>query len=198
MKHFNNRLKKFSLGITFLFAVFFTSLLIPLSSTAADSGTCGENIKWSLSSGVLELSGKGDMPAFSEDGLAPWYENRKNIRRVIIGDGITSIAPLSLYECENLHSLSLPATLTKIGDHAFYGCKRLVNVTIPSSVKIVEESAFRECEKLFYVSLPQGLEVLGDQAFYRCSTLCLRPLPWWRNWHFCVVKTLKQFIILVV
>lgn len=55
------------------------------------SGTCGENLQWTLyEDGRLVISGTGAMNDYSK-GNAPWYADRKSITALEIRDGVTTI-----------------------------------------------------------------------------------------------------------
>jgi hypothetical protein len=108
-------------------------LSIPVS--AAESGTCGDGLSWSLSAGTLTISGKGDMTEFTELNMAPWFEQRDRITRVVITDGVQSIAPLAFYDCKKLTRIVVPNGVTSIGQSAFGNCSALKNITLPSSIK---------------------------------------------------------------
>ena len=64
----------------------------PTDGDAAEviaSGTCGENLTWTLdSSGVLTVSGTGEMEGYNS---APWSADRELIQRVVIEEGVTSV-----------------------------------------------------------------------------------------------------------
>ena len=79
------------------------------ADAAAYSGECGDNLTWSLDTdtGVLTISGTGDMYYWDYGSYAPWYSNRSSIKTVVIGDSVTSI-----------------------GDYAFRGCTGLTSITV--------------------------------------------------------------------
>ena len=81
------------------------------------SGTCGENALWALNTvtGVLTISGTGPMATYNLIAQIPWASYRTLIKQVVINNGITSICMYAFYECENLESVSIPASLTQIG-----------------------------------------------------------------------------------
>ena len=101
--------------------------------TAATSGTCGDNVTWSLSGGTLTISGTGKMKDFSWEG-APWYGLREQITTAIIKNGVTSIGNWAFDSCRSLKSLTIPDSVTSIGSGAFQGCDGLTSITIPASV----------------------------------------------------------------
>lgn len=72
---------------------FFTLLFAILASVGtvcADSGTCGKNLTWDLTNGVLTISGTGSMANYNL-GSAPWFSWHSNIKTVDIQNGVTSI-----------------------------------------------------------------------------------------------------------
>ena len=89
-----------------------------LSANAEKSGTCGANLKWHVTDdGVLTITGKGKMYGYSNHG--PW---RSSIKRVIIGDGVTTIGRFAFSGCSSLTSVTIPNSVTTIGAYAFGAC----------------------------------------------------------------------------
>ena len=64
-----------------------------IKRNAETSGTCGENLTWSLVDGVLTISGTGEMESYdlNQNVTAPWYEDRDLVTNVIIEEGVASI-----------------------------------------------------------------------------------------------------------
>ncbi len=79
--------------------------ILPASTIAfAASGTCGDNITWSLESdGTLTITGYGEMDNYLyPDNTAPWYDCRDDIKKVVFkntGSGITKIGANAFYSC---------------------------------------------------------------------------------------------------
>jgi len=124
------------------------ALLMGLSANAEESGTCGPHLRWHFTdNGVLTISGKGKMYDYSFYNRAPWgkYNIKRIIKRIIIGDGITTIGSRAFYTCSALISVTIPNSVTEIGDRAFEGCSALTSVTIPNSVTTIGEGAFVDC-----------------------------------------------------
>jgi len=118
------------------------ALLMGLSAKAEKSGFCGYNLKWHLTNdGVLTISGKGIMENYTF--RSPW--SKYSVKRVIIGDGVTTIGESAFRGCSSLTSVTIPNSVTTIGDNAFSGCSSLTSVTIPNSVTTIGDDAFYGC-----------------------------------------------------
>ena len=150
-----------------------------LSANAEESGTCGPNLRWHLTdNGVLTISGKGEMNDYS----ANYFENRApwrgyDIKRIIIGDGVTTIGVYAFAGCSSLTSVTIPNSVTTIGVYAFAGCSSLTSVTIPNSVTTIGEEAFEGCRALTSVTIPNSVTKIGDSAFKDCSALTSVTIP---------------------
>ena len=132
---------------------------------------------WTLSGGVLTISGNGDMPSYNS-GSAPWYNDRNTITKVIVTQGITCVGNYAFYNCSNLTNASLPTGLTSIGNSAFADCKALPSITIPDAVLTIKSWAFSGCTELTHVDLPLGLETIQGHAFQGCAKLTGVELPY--------------------
>lgn len=152
--------------------------LLPAEALAQDttvptSGTCGENLTWTLENGTLTITGLGTMDDFSLDTstLAPWYDNAASIETVIIEDGATSIGDYAFFYLENLSNIIIPSSITKIGNYAFEVCKSLANVAIPNRVVSIGDSAFLGCDSLKGIIIPDSVVNIGKDAFSSCKNL---------------------------
>ena len=95
------------------------------------SGTCGKNLLWNLyQDGTLFISGSGTMTNWSGSSNVPWYSNRSKIRKVKIGNGVTSIGEYAFAYCDSLTSVTIPNSVTRIGYSAFYCSSSLESVYI--------------------------------------------------------------------
>lgn len=118
------------------------------------SGSCGENLKWSLDTetGILKIEGTGAMNNYHIDyqnpdnhKAAPWEEYSYYLKTVIVEEGVSTI-----------------------GKEAFKNCRELENIILPKSVKLIDNSAFESCDNLVDFSIPDGTLELGDRVFYNC------------------------------
>ena len=162
-------------GLSLLLALLLLLCLLPVSAHAA-SGTTGE-LSWSLSGGTLSITGKGDMPDYSDGAMAPWFGSGTAITRISVGEGVSSIGELAFYGCGRVTAVTLPSSVTTIGARAFKDCTALTGVRLPEGLTSIGEAAFESCEKLTSVRLPEGLTAIGSYAFYRCSALSSITIP---------------------
>ena len=137
-----------------------------------DSGACGDNLTYTLdSNGVLTISGTGDM----QNSSFEW--NKKQIKSVIINDGVTSIGNDAFSSCSGLTSVTIPDSVTSIGSSAFNGCSGLTSVTIPDSVTSIGSSAFSSCSGLTSLIIPDSVTNISDSAFSNCTSLTSVTIP---------------------
>ena len=149
------------------------ALLMGLSANAEESGTCGPDLRWHLTdNAVLTISGKGKMYDYSYDNRAPWDNyNKRIIKRIIIGDGITTIGSSAFRNCFALTSVTIPNSVRTIGEAAFEYCSALTSVTIPNSVTTIGNHAFKDCSALTSVTIPNSVTEIGSDAFSKCTNL---------------------------
>ena len=135
-----------------------------LSAKAESSGTCGPNLKWHLTDdGVLTITGKGEMYDYTYVNSAPW--SYPGVKRIIIGDSVTTIGGSAFVYCSSLTSVTIPNSVTTIGVDAFSGCSSLTSVTIPNSVTTIGRWAFSSCSSLTSVTIGNSVTTIGESAF---------------------------------
>ena len=134
-----------------------------------------EGVHWKLEGDTLTIYGNGWMEDYewSDDvgAKTPWRNNKSDIKKVIVEEGVKSIGSHAFTDCVNLESVSIPSTVQYIFDSAFLRCTSLTSITIPEGVKQIGTMAFTGCENLANVNLPTSLECIWDYAFYECYSL---------------------------
>ena len=87
------------------------------------SGTIGydQNLTWTLvfADSTLTISGTGEMGYINE--YESWQSFFSSIAKVVIEEGVTSIANGAFYSHSNLREVTIPGSVTRIGSDAFYG-----------------------------------------------------------------------------
>ena len=138
-----------------------------LSLTAnAQSGTCGDNLTWSvnMSTGELVISGTGPMYHYDR---GPWYDFRTYVKSVRVCSGVTTIGNQAFYNMAQLKTVTIADTVTDI-----YGCAfaytHIEEISLPSGMTQIRDYAFAY-SNLKTVTIPEGITSIGDMAFYFCE-----------------------------
>ena len=147
--------------------------MIPVTVRAAESGTCGDNLTWTLSDdGILTISGTGPMYDYGYSG-GPWGR----FTSVVVEEGVTTIGACAFYRNNLLSSISLPEGLISIGGYAFYCCEALEEIKLPSTLTSIGHSSFYRCNGLEHVDIPYGVTRIPNDAFHGCRQLKTVNIP---------------------
>lgn len=176
-----------------------TDAILSSFATAATSGDFGENncLHWevtsTLTSKTLTITGTGVMPDFDfpNGNLAPWwnyealgmnaiseidFDIKGNLKRVIIGDGVTNVGDYALFCLPAATQITLPESVTSIGRYGIALCSKLTGMSIPKGVTEIGDFGLAG-NGLTAVTLPDGLQSLGHGAFDTCTSLTNTTLP---------------------
>ena len=178
-------------------------------AVSAVSGKCGADATWKITGTgndlTLTISGSGAMDDFDPPNsrisfyISPWDEYSKEIKTVIVEEGITTIGNNAFYIYENISKVVFPDSLTAIGDYAFYNvygitsleipagvtqfgkgafacCLNLQNIVIPNGVTKLD-STFLECGSLKSINIPDSVTSIGPETFYYCTGLTSITIP---------------------
>lgn len=165
-------------------------------------GQCGDNLTWTLSRGVLTVSGTGPMWDFYDELTPGWLVHARKITSIVIEDGVTTVGAVAFQfytkPGESLVTdVRLPEGLTSIGEYAFSTCSNLTELDIPDSVISVESGALSECygladengfvifrDELYCyagssarVTIPAYITAISGSAFVNCENLTEVILP---------------------
>ena len=155
--------------------------LVALSTVM--SGACGaegDELTWSLDmvTGTLTISGTGAMADYATDDAsqynrptaAGWGAYADILKKVVIGNGVTSIGNIAFSQCYALEQVELPDSVTRIGRRAFNYCTSLAEIDLPDSVAEIGQRAFHGCTSLQSITIPRNVISL-DYTFNGCSNL---------------------------
>ena len=117
----------------------------------------------------------------------------RNLKQVILGEGVEKIGIRAFMSCESLSSITIPSTVKTIGDNAFYGCYALKSIELPDGLvsvgdyvfiesglesivfnnpdTAIGEKIFKDCKSLKSVTLPDNLNKITPETFQGCSSL---------------------------
>lgn len=144
-------------------------ILLPQSVHAGGvySGTCGENLTWSLDeNGTLTISGTGYVD--HDMGYRGLFGE---VKKVVVEEGITALGENAFNGYGNMTSISLPSTLTEIGGYAFKKCAKLEQIQIPEGVTYIGFNAFEGCGSLKQIHIPDGVTTICGETFLNCGNL---------------------------
>lgn len=142
----------------FLVIVMALAMLITLSvatKTQAVTQKSENEVTYTLKDGTLTIKGKGKMPKNMT------FKYNKEIKKVVIKKGITSIPKAAFEGCSKLKKVKISNTVKKIGKYCFEGTA-IEKITIPKSVKKIGQCAFEDCENLKRVTMPGGVNIICD------------------------------------
>lgn len=96
-----------------------------LSDALAEGTLAG--LSWSLArSGVLTISGSGELPELANDGTSvPWKKHSDIIIEVVIKSGVTGVGSGAFTGCTALKKVSISDTVKKLDLNTFSGCTAL-------------------------------------------------------------------------
>lgn len=149
------------------------------AKTVVSSGTHGTNVTWELyEDGTLIISGSGAMrnDSISTAGQLNtdrrrWNSHERDIKHVVVHEGITTVGDFAFYYCENLQTVELPNTIKSIGADAFHFCFNLSGIKIPASVEVIDRYSLGRCYKIESLTIPASVNTMNLHAVYGCYNL---------------------------
>jgi len=95
----------------------------------------------------------------------------KQIKKVEVPEGITTIGANAFKAATSIEKIILPSTLTTIENNAFKGCRKLADIELPESLLYIGEYAFHRCHSLKSIRIPEAVTELSRFAFLYCDNL---------------------------
>lgn len=156
--------------------VMFISIMTIQAQTAIE-GVCGDGVKWMFDGNTLNITAVQEgvfvpMNNYNmKKNISPWLKKKLDIKRVVVGKGVTSIGSCAFAGCENLTEVIFDgAKVGTIGWGAFLNCKNLHLISLPATLQEIGHVAFANCRSLNRVIIPAKCHV-EDQAFASCDNL---------------------------
>ena len=104
------------------------------------------------------------------------FKDCKNIKTIVLPNGITTVGASCFENCNSLSSVNLPVSVTKIEEHAFDKCFSITDIEIPQNVTYIGYCAFAETG-ISKIVIPNGVSLLPAGVFNNCKNLASITLP---------------------
>lgn len=105
----------------------------------------------------------------SNSSISKAYQT--SIKKIFIGDGITSIDAYSFGNCHSLNCITVPNSIKTIKAYAFRYAYSLSNIILPKSITKIENTVFYYCYGLSKIIMANSLTSIGEDAFNSCFSL---------------------------
>ena len=106
------------------------------------------------------------------------FQNRTDLRTVMIPDSVTEIEAYSFNNCTNLSNVTLSKSLKYMGGRAFGSCEKITQIEIPKSLDNCGNSGyasyhgpFGACSGLKKITFEEGTTEISSGLFRGCTGL---------------------------
>ena len=104
------------------------------------------------------------------------FENRTDLRTVMIPDSVTEIGSCAFNNCTNLSNVTLSQNLKYMEGRAFGSCEKITKIEIPKSLEwcgstLYDYGPFGDCTGLKTVIFENGTTEISSHLFEKCTGL---------------------------
>ena len=97
------------------------------------------NLEWTLSNGVLTISGNGEIPDYdaylnddmvgcnTDEGRSPWYPYRKKIKKIVFKGNISKKGVYNFVGCNNLSSVTFENCTIPVSSYVSHNVKDIID-----------------------------------------------------------------------
>ena len=167
-------LKSFTITIIIVATGIFTGIL-PIYV-----GKCGDKAWYTYNIyNTARIYGKGKIALYDYNGLHQSGDGHelktnlvsKNLKKVIIGKGITELDTEAFAYYTNLETIKFSQTVTSIGDSSFKNCSSVTKIKNIDNVSYIGYSAFSDCSQLKEITIPNDVSEIKAYTFKNCIQL---------------------------
>ena len=128
-----------------------TTAVSETTTEAVTEDNVAKDFEWTFEDGLLTVNGHGDMPEYT--AWNAWSSISKDVKSVVINDGITNISTRAFSDFDNLESVTISDSVLSIGNDAFSDCDKLKSVYIPNSVIEIGDNPWVDCYSMNEIDL---------------------------------------------
>lgn len=146
-----------------------------INASDINGGQCGENITWLFTptTGELKITGTGEMWDYedyeSSDERTPWNQYSKDIKSLILSEGITHIGS-NAFRGLTVGALVLPSTTESIGRFGFFafGSDTIGTLVLPEKIVSMGANAFNASRFTGTLNIPNSVTTISAGTFSNC------------------------------
>ena len=168
--------------------------VICTDNTTYPSGVCGDNLTWlfNAETNTLTISGTGAMYDYEINDVSgfinqPWSDFSRNIKHIVVEDGVTSIGEAAFASCD-FTDIIIGDSVASIGSEAIKYCDCLTEIIVDEDNQYYSNDEFgvlfnKDKTTLIHYpignqrenyTIPDGVKVIGTYAFDKCNKTLLK------------------------
>jgi len=138
---------------------------------AAQNGTCGDNLNWSIIDKTLIIGGQGNMATYPDAYSTPWGFASSEIEQVLIQKDVTGISEYTFKGYTNLKKVVLGNSLSTFPASGFDGCNALETLVAAGNITGITSDSFKDKSLKTLIMKNAGTDAFTPDMVKQCSTL---------------------------